>query len=133
MKSRLEYYTVKELRALATRLKIVGRWSMTKKELIVALEPRISWADKTRTTKDYLSNVEPGTLVAFKRDLDKPIAMSGKLVGIKDGKVLVETKNGSKFKLDEENIIWVKTGTRWPRWVFAQFNKEDKEADDGLS
>ena len=55
--------------------------------------------------------------------------MSGKLVSIEKGKVKVESKKGTLFKLNIENIIWVKTGDRWPRWVFALFNKNPKEVE----
>ena len=142
-----------ELREIAKHYNITGRWNMTKAQLIEAIE-KVS-DDKsdevmfkgnnlikgensnqsegsqkvTRTTLDYLQTAEPGTLVAFKRSQLKDIAMSGKLVSFKNGKVIVESKKGTLFKLNQESIIWVKTGDRWPSWVFALFNKSAKEVD----
>ena len=151
--SDLSNKTCKELREIAKGCAIKGRWDMTKDELIKAIQDVYSLSDDsitfesdcvikeedstqhrgsqkaTKTTLDYLSTVEPGTLVAFTRKSAKNIAMSGKLVSIENGKVKVESKKGTLFKLNIENIIWVKTGDRWPRWVFALFNKNSKEVE----
>lgn len=122
--------TVKELRELAKEHNIVGRWTMTKQELIDAL----IYANATKTkksTEDYLSNIAEGTLVAFKRSKNKNVAMSGKFISFDNGKVVVESKRGTIFKVSPENIVWVKTGTRWPRWVYELFNnKVESEVDD---
>ena len=151
--SDLSNKTCKELREIAKGCAIKGRWDMTKDELIKAIQDVYSLSDDsitfesdciikeedstqhrgsqkaTKTTLDYLSTVEPGTLVAFTRNSAKRVAMSGKLVSIENGKVKVESKKGTLFKLNIENIIWVKTGDRWPRWVFALFNKNAKEVE----
>lgn len=142
--------TCKELREIAKGFNIVGRWDMKKAQLIEAIE-QCDWTDAdisfetdciikegnsnqsegsqkvTKTTLDYLNNIEAGTLVAFKRDANKDIAMSGKFVSFEKGKVIVESKKGTKFKLRPDEIVWVKTGDRWPKWVFNLFNNSDKE------
>lgn len=150
--------TVKELREIAKELEIVGRWDMNKTQLIEAIEmaqavKELSDEDielegdciikennsnqsegtqnVTKTTDDYLNNIEPGVLVAFKRN-SKDIAMSGKFVSFdenNDNLVYVESKKGTMFKITKANIIWVKTGARWPKWVFTLFNhnKSDKQ------
>ena len=120
--------TVKELRELAKEKDIVGRWDMTKQELIDAL---LKTEDAKKTTQEYLSSVEPGTLVAFKRNKEKDIAMSGKFISFDGSKVLIESKRGTQFKVNPENVIWVKTGARWPKWVFSLFNKEESEVEGG--
>lgn len=149
----LKTKTCKELREIAKGCAIKGRWDMTKDELIKAIQDVYSLSDDsitfesdciikeedstkhrgsqkaTKTTIDYLNTVDPGTLVAFTRNSAKNIAMSGKLVSIENGKVKVESKKGTLFKINQENVIWVKTGDRWPRWVFALFNKNSKEVD----
>lgn len=139
--------TVKQLRDVAKEHAITGRWDMNKEELIKAITDVTTLSHKevpneddciikeegstnpegsqkvTKSTLEYLSNAVPGTLVAFKRN-NKDIAMSGKFVSCENGKVVIESKKGTLFKVSPENIIWVKTGTRWPKWVFALFNKE---------
>lgn len=150
--------TVKELREIAKELEIVGRWDMNKTQLIEAIEMAQAVQDLsdedieletdciikednsnqsegtqkvTKTTDDYLNNIEVGTLVAFKRN-SKEIAMSGKFVSFdenNDNLVYVESRRGTMFKIQKENIIWVKTGSRWPKWVFTLFNhnRSDKQ------
>ena len=144
--SDLNKKTCKELREIAKHYDVKGRWDMTKHELIEAIENAFDWSDDEimfegdciiknddtnqsegshevlKTTRDYLNNAEPGTLVAFKRNVSKDVAMSGKFVSFENGKVTVESKKGTMFKLNPENIIWVKTGLRWPKWVFKMFN-----------
>lgn len=154
----LKKKTCKELRDIAKDLNIVGRWDMSKEELIKAIANASDCSNEepiveddcnikgsnsnqsegsqkvTKTTKDYLNDAIPGTLVAFKRNNSKDIAMSGKFVSYENGKVIVESKKGTLFKLLPENIIWVKTGARWPKWVFDLFNKGSEEVhDDALS
>lgn len=162
VKFNLNELTCKELREIAKGYNITGRWDMTKDELINAIskvEANISCKDVdiefetdcaikgdmktnpegsqkvTKTTLEYLKTAEPGTLIAFTRGSEKKIAMSGKFIGIEEnGKIAVESKKGTIFKLNPSNIIWVKTGWRWPRWVFEMFNnrKVDKEANDDV-
>lgn len=150
--------TCKELRDIAKRYGIVGRWDMNKQELIDAIqnefdlissmecselddrdiafdsdciineesETQSEGLQKVMTTKDYLDAIEEGTLVAFKRKKEN-VAMSGKYVGRKGEKIIVESKRGTQYELNPECIIWVKTGARWPRWVFSLFNNSSKE------
>ena len=146
--------TVKELRDIAKGLDIKGRWDMTKEQLVDAIyvanlnDSMIELEtdcimdsnnknasegshNVTKTTEDYLKTVKPGTFVAFKRNKNKEVAMSGKFVSFDGNKVVIESKRGTLFKVDKQNIVWVKTGSRWPKWVFSLFNnKIVEEADD---
>ena len=156
----MEKKTVKELRDIAKELKIVGRWDMTKAQLISAIE--VEYASQnlsdddivfetdciikednsnqsegtqkvSKTTDEYIKTIKEGTLVAFKRNKNKDIAMSGKFVGFdetNEKKVLIESKKGTLFKVNRENILWVKTGSRWPKWVFSLFNHEHESEED---
>lgn len=146
----MEKLTCKELRDIAKELNITGRWNMTKQELITAIteisnvesettkgcdigvanETQSEGSQKVRTTNDYLGSIQPGTLVAFKRNKNKDIAMSGKFVSFEGDKVVVESKQGTLFKLNPDCIIWVKTGTRWPKWVYSLFSKAKEVTDD---
>ena len=132
-RTELNALTVKELRAIAKVHEITGRWNMTKQELIDAISSNIEEEkiSEKKSTQDYLSSIVPGTLVAFKRSKNKDVAMSGKFVEFKDGKVLIESKRGTVFKVSPENIIWVKTGARWPKWVYSLFNKSESEVENG--
>lgn len=149
--SDLNKKTCKELREIAKHYGVTGRWDMNKQELIEAIAYAFNLSGDeimfegdctiknecsiqsegsqkvSKTTLEYLANAEVGTLVAFKRNSSKDIAMSGKFISLEHGKVTVESKKGTIFKLNPENIIWVKTGERWPKWVFSLFNNS-KEA-----
>lgn len=148
----LNQMTCKELRDVAKGLNITGRWDMTKQELIDAInthgltddnitfegdciikgeqETKSEGSQKVRTASEYLLSIKEGTLVAFKRNKNKNVAMSGKFVKFEDGKVVIESKQGTLFKLNPDCIIWVKTGARWPKWVFSLFNKAEEEVND---
>lgn len=174
----LKGMTVKELREVAKCLGIVGRWEMSKEQLVevLAVADRIALVAPlercneqlsgclcdnglsddmitfesdciirskdsneseglqkvSKTTDEYLKGIAVGTLVAFKRSKNKEVAMSGKFVSFNEAedKVLIESKKGTCFKVARENIVWVKTGARWPKWVFSLFNKEKEEVDE---
>lgn len=89
-------------------------------------------ATKKNTTLDYLESAEIGSIVAFNtviKGVER--TLSGKLIDrITEREpngnriAVIETKNGSTFEIDHENVIWVKTGDRWPRWVFEQLKKK---------
>ena len=155
----LKTKTVKELRDIAKEKNITGRWEMSKEELIEAIsncdlsDDMITFENDciikeddtiqsegsqkvTKTTQDYLNDIQAGTLVAFQRSKEKGVAMSGKYIGTERGKVVVESKKGTRYNLNPENIIWVKTGTRWPKWVFSLFNNtktKEVEVDNAIS
>ena len=69
-------------------------------------------------TKSYIDEADVGMLVAFRTDKMK--VKSAKIVkkSTKDQKLLLETKYGAQFLVDYNDIVWVNTTGRWPRWVF---------------
>lgn len=86
--------------------------------------------EKKNSTLEYLESAEPGAIVAF-HAIIKGVerTLSGKLTGKAEGadgarKAVIETKNGSMFTVGFNDIIWVKTGVRWPRWVFEELKKK---------
>jgi hypothetical protein len=72
---------------------------------------------------DYINAIEPGVLVAFKSE-DKMVAAKviSKHEKEVDGGIIpyvkVETKNGSIYFVDNVDIAWVKTGSRWPAGIY---------------
>lgn len=66
----------------------------------------------------YKQKAELGTLVAFKDEEGK--VRSAKIVDReKDNELLVvETEYGMTFKVPYNKVLWVKTGTRWPKGVY---------------
>jgi len=66
----------------------------------------------------YIENVEIGTLVAFRLSNGK--VKSAKVIrkSTKNRKLKLETDYGAKYIVSYNDIIWVRTGKRWPRGVY---------------
>ena len=157
----LEAKTRKELRVIATELKIVGRWEMTKEQLIDAIlransvevnkqenvmnvssqsandeckidnheNENVEVEDKDENESadvkinmeqkmSYIENIDIGTIVAFR--LSSGRVKSAKVVrkSTKNRKLKLETDYGAEYIISYEDIIWVRTGKRWPRGVY---------------
>jgi len=66
----------------------------------------------------YIENVKIGTLVAFR--LSNGRVKSAKVIrkSTKNRKLMLETNYGAKYVVSYDDIIWVRTGKRWPRGVY---------------
>lgn len=66
----------------------------------------------------YIENVKIGTLVAFRLPNGK--VKSAKVIrkSTKNRKLKLETNYGAKYIVSYDDIIWVRTGKRWPRGVY---------------
>ena len=66
----------------------------------------------------YIENVKIGTLVAFRLSNGK--VKSAKVIrkSTKNRKLKLETDYGAKYIVSYNDIVWVKTGKRWPRGVY---------------
>ena len=84
----------------------------------------------------YVENAPIDTIVAFKLPTGK--VKSAKIINksTKNRKLKVETAYGAQFIIPYDSVIWVKTGTRWPKGVYnllkgnhngSGYNKEHKE------
>ena len=152
----LQSKNCKELREIAKGLKIQGRWDMTKEELITnimaASENGKSDADEindqniTDECKSddqvhinmeqkmrYIENVELGTIVAFR--LANGRVKSAKVVkkSTKSRKLKLETNYNAEYIVSYDDIIWVRTGKRWPKGVYELLkgkvgNEKEKSA-----
>lgn len=82
---------------------------------------------KAKMKEEYIRNAEPGLIIAFRLNFE---ALGKKLTKVISGKVIennnekeeyiVETKNGLKYGVPYNAVIWVKTGARWPRGVYEE-------------
>ena len=137
----LQSKNCKELREIAKGLKIQGRWDMTKEELITNImaasgngksdvdeindqnitdecksddQVHINMEQKMR----YIENVELGTIVAFR--LANGRVKSAKVVkkSTKSRKLKLETNYNAEYIVSYDDIIWVRTGKRWPKGVY---------------
>lgn len=100
-------------------------------------------AESKRSQADYINNIDIGMIIAFKVSPDK--AISAKVEDIdydteKEGPtsrtlttVYCRTKNGIEYKVPRKAIIWVKTGTRWPRGIFLQLKRGAENTNNNSS
>ena len=78
-----------------------------------------------KSKDDYVKNIKIGSVIAFKIN-DK--IMSAKVIKTMNIVVnrinyIAESIDGKIFNIDKEEIIWVKTGKRWPRQIFEELYK----------
>lgn len=66
----------------------------------------------------YIENIDIGTIVAFR--LSNGRAKSAKVTrkSTKNRKLKVETDYGAEYIISYDDVIWVRTGKRWPRGVY---------------
>lgn len=115
-KEELQNSKVRDLMKVATSIGIKGAWDMKKADLVDAIMSKNGTVEKDK--KYYIEHVQVGTLVAFKVSDTK--AKSGKVLkkSTNKKKVMVETEYGAQFIVPFEDIIWVRTGGRWPKGVY---------------
>ena len=79
-------------------------------------------AEQANKHLEYIENAEVGTIVAF-RVGDK--VKSAKIINRSSArrKLKLETAYGRIYVVDYDDIIWVKTSSRWPRGVYELFSK----------
>ncbi len=120
--------SVKELREKAKELGIVGRWDMNKDQLIEACKKAENETEKVENKPDDKMNridVAPiGTLVAVRLESGK--VKSAKIVNrnLAEKKLKLETSYGEQFVVGYSQIVWIKTGTRWPNGVYKELRGE---------
>ena len=68
-----------------------------------------------KTKKEYIENLCVGNIVAFKRE---NLMFSGKVIARDSGQAVIQTPNNSIFYVFEKDIVWIKTGIRWPAGIY---------------
>lgn len=137
--------TVKELLIIAKEYQIVGRHDMKKQQLIDAIvkvaaevaeiekdtEKALGETDASAVNKthdDYIKNLKPGDIIAFQfySPFGKKITRSAKVIDPHSGEVglTVQDKIGNKHFVYRSKILWVKTGKRWPKYIYSMFKGE---------
>lgn len=144
-KEELETKTVDELRKIAPKVGVKNCRKLKKAELIDAIvdeqpidvegkevEP-VSEKSEVKTEvkaeevvvehvvsnrEAYVDSAKVDMIVAFKLPNGK--VKSAKIVKRSTPKrrFLVETKYGAQFVISFDDVVWVKTGTRWPKHVY---------------
>lgn len=129
-KEELNAKTRDELRVIAKEHEIVGRGKMTKAQLVDAIFEATNNGAQKCTNKDevqakadakidYVKTAEKGTIMAFRLPDGK--VKSAKMIerSLKREKLKMETAYGRQYVIDFGDVIWVKTGDRWPNGVLS--------------
>lgn len=138
-KEELNKMRCKELDFIAKGLNIVGRSRMNKGQLVDAIAaaqvveeeetkqeveakeecPKAEEVKIDMTLKmPYIEKAEIGSLVAFKLPSGK--VKSAKIVNRSsvNQKLKLETEYGATYIISYSDVIWVRTGLRWPAGVY---------------
>lgn len=79
----------------------------------------------------YIENINIGTIVAFRLSNGKVKSAKVARKSTKNRKLKLETDYGAEYIVSYEDIIWVRTGKRWPRGVYkllkGQVDADGKE------
>lgn len=79
----------------------------------------------------YIENIEIGTLVAFRLSNGKVKSAKVTRKSTKNRKLKLETDYGAEYIVSFEDIVWVRTGKRWPKGVYRLLkglvDKDDKD------
>lgn len=74
----------------------------------------------SKERKKFVDSIEKGSIVAFTQiDQNKVKRMlSGTVLELHSNSFVVQTRNGSIFFPKCSEIVWVKTGSRWPIGIY---------------
>lgn len=87
------------------------------------VENKVEVKDNSVNKLKYLKNIECGTIVAFKINDDKVISAKVIKKSTPRKKLMLETSYGQQYTADWDDVVWVKTGKRWPRGIYNMFQK----------
>ena len=125
-----------ELRQVAKEMDIPGRGKMTKQQLCDAIVSAVYAASKEAKVEEkreenkvvvsdvklcYINAIQQGTIVAFKTIINgHERVKSAAVVNISRSRQLLklQTKYGAEYIINFSDVIWVKTGSKWPRGVY---------------
>ena len=79
----------------------------------------------------YIENIDIGAIVAFYLSNGKVKSAKVTRKSTKNRKLKLETNYGAEYIISFDDVIWVRTGKRWPRGVYSllkgQVNANGKE------
>lgn len=134
-KEKLLKMTVSELRK-ACKERGLSRYAHAKKADLINMLFSTDLGDTPKNEpnweakKKYIDKAEKDMIIAFKIDSDDSKIKSAKIVrkSSKEKVFKCVTSYGKEFLVKYNDVIWVKTGSRWPRGVYNLLKgvKEDE-------
>ena len=86
---------------------------------------------KKKSKEDYAKTVEPGVIIAFEHidEQGEKITISGKILARREDGFEVQTIRGTKLNVLFDNVLWYKTGRRWPKYIFNLLQGKDNDGE----
>ena len=66
----------------------------------------------------YIENIEIGTIIAFRLSNGKVKSAKVTRKSTKNRKLKLETDYGAEYIISYNDVVWVRTGNRWPKGVY---------------
>lgn len=66
----------------------------------------------------YIENIDIGTIVAFRLSNGKVKSAKVTRKSTKNRKLKLETDYGAEYIISYDDVVWVRTGKRWPKGVY---------------
>lgn len=101
----------------ATEEKVIDN-QKAKVEEETEIEKKSCAAIDTDKRVEYVERVSAGTLIAFRLPSGKVISAKIKRKSTKRKLLQVETSYGAEHLVPFKDVLWVRTGKRWPRGVY---------------
>lgn len=91
-------------------------------------------AAKLAMRAKYIEEAKVGTIIAFRLESGKVISAMIVKKSTKNRKFKVETKYGAEHIVSFDEILWVRTNKRWPKFIYNLFkeNVKSQEVDEDV-
>lgn len=92
------------------------------------VEAGVSEQEKETVKLEYVQKAEVGTLVAFRSESGKVKSAMITKKSTPRQILQVQTSYGAVFTVDYKDVIWVKSGKRWPKGVYEMLRGKEDES-----
>lgn len=86
-------------------------------------------AAKLAMRAKYIEEAKVGTIIAFRLESGKVISAMIVKKSTKNRKFKVETKYGAEHIVLFDEILWVRTNKRWPKFIYNLFKENEKSQE----
>lgn len=84
-------------------------------------------------TRKYLENIDVGTLVAFKEPSGRLNTAAVQNVSFKREQLKLVTQYGKEFIVSFDDVIWIRTTKRWPKFVLDVLKQQSRRNQNGFN
>lgn len=96
--------------------------------VVVKEEEATSEKQVDENKERYLQNIKIGTLVAFREYNGKLNTAAVQNVSFKRRQLRLITQYEKEFIVSFDDVVWIRTKRRWPRFVFDELKQRSAEA-----